>query len=401
MSRATSPAPSRLRATDLFRLGIDGLRTRPLRAALSSAGIAIGIAAMIAVIGISTSSQAHLDAQLDKLGTNMLIVTPGNDTETGLPVPLPATAVQTIARAEGVDLVSGTGEVKGVHAYRNAKVDPAETNGLTVQAADDTLPRTLRATMAAGSWLDEAPTGYPTAVLGHRAAYRLGVTGPGEQIWLGSRHFTVVGVMDPVPLAAELESAVFVSTEMAQRHLGYDGSPTRIYERSDDSRVQEVRTLLPRAVNPVQPQAVQVSRPSDALAAREAAEESFTGLLVGLGSVALLVGGIGVANTMVITVMERRREIGLRRALGATRRHITRQFLVEAVLLSLLGGSAGVALGWAVTAGYAVSQGWPTAVPLAAPAGGLASTVAIGALAGLYPALRAARTPPTVALASV
>ncbi|MFE4366994.1 ABC transporter permease [Streptomyces sp. NPDC056835] len=391
---------SRLRGGDLLRLGANGLSTRPLRAVLSAAGIAIGIAAMIAVIGISASSRAYLDAQLDKLGTNMLTVEPGQDPETGKIVPLPVTAVPTMARADGVDSVSGTGKLEDVDAYRNPRVDPAETNELAVLATDTRLLRTLKATMGRGGWLNRAPDRYPTTVLGHRAASRLGVTDAGERVWVGDRYFTVLGVLDPVPLAPELDTAVLVNNTAAARLLGFDGRPTMVYERSADEIVEKVRRLLPRAANPENPQYVTVSRPSDALKARQAADSSFTGLLVGLGAVALLVGGIGVANTMVIAVMERRGEIGLRRALGAARRHISRQFLVEALLLSCLGGLGGAALGTVVTAGYALSQGWPTAVPFAALAAGVGATALIGAVAGLYPALRAARTPPTVALAA-
>ncbi|MFC8096770.1 ABC transporter permease [Streptomyces sp. NPDC057301] len=392
---------AKLRGADLIRLGAHGLRSRPMRAVLSAAGIAIGIAAMLAVIGISTSSQAHLDAELDELGTNLLTVTPGENPDTGEPVPLPETAAHTIARVDGVDVVSATGAIKeDIGVYRNERVNPAETNGLELLATDRNLLRALRAELSWGTWLDNAPERYPTAVLGHRAAHRLGVTQPGEQIWIGDRYFTVLGVLSPVELTPEMDTAVLVNAGAAKRYLPYDGHPTLLYERSPDALVETVRTQLARAANPENPQYVTVSRPSDALKARQAAEASFTGLLVGLGGVALLVGGIGVANTMVISVIERRREIGLRRALGATRRHITRQFLAEALLLSALGGLAGAALGAAVTAGYATSQDWPTAVPLAAPLGGVAATVVIGALAGIYPALRAARTPPTVALSS-
>ncbi|WP_432043542.1 ABC transporter permease [Streptomyces cadmiisoli] len=391
---------SRLRASDLVQLGAHGLRARPVRAVLSAAGIAIGIAAMLAVIGISTSSQANLDAELDELGTNLLTVSPGRDPDTGEVLPLPRTAASTAARVDGVDVVSATGSMKDVGVYRNERVDPAESNGLALLAADRNLLRALRAELSSGNWLDRAPRRYPTAVLGERAAQRLGVTGPGERVWIGDRYFTVLGVLSPVRLTPEMDTAVLVNAEAAERYLGYDGHPTLLYERSPDALVETVRARLPRAVNPENPQHVAVSRPSDALKARQAAEASFTGLLVGLGGVALLVGGIGVANTMVISVIERRREIGLRRALGATRRHISRQFLVEALLLSALGGVAGAVLGGAVTAGYAISQDWPTAIPFVALLGGVAATVVIGALAGLYPALRAARTPPTVALSS-
>ncbi|MER6461976.1 ABC transporter permease [Streptomyces sp. NPDC001288] len=391
---------SRLRAGDLMRLGVNGLSTRPLRAVLSAAGIAIGIAAMIAVIGISSSSQAELNAELNKLGTNLLVVVPGENPDTNLKVPLPTPAVQTIARAPGVDSASGVAELVDVYTYRNEHVDPAETNSLTVLATDTRLLHTLKATLHRGGWLDRAPDRYPTAVLGKDAAARLGVTGPGEQVWIGDQYFTVLGILDPVPLAPDLDTSVLVTNKSAQRYLGYDGHPTRIFERSSDALVTTVRGLLARAANPENPQYVGITRPSDALKARQAANASFTGLLVGLGAVALLVGGIGVANTMVIAVMERRGEIGLRRSLGAARRHISRQFLVEALLLSCLGGLTGAALGSAVTAGYAASQGWPTVIPLLALAGGVGATALIGMIAGLYPALRAARTSPTVALAA-
>nr|WP_328913269.1 ABC transporter permease [Streptomyces sp. NBC_00223] len=376
------------------------MSTRPLRAVLSATGIAIGIAAMIAVIGISSSSKAQLQAELNKLGTNLLTVAPGTNPDTQEEVPLPVAAVDTIARADGVDSVSGTAVLKDANAYRNAHVDPAETNGLSVVATDTRLLRTLKAHVARGGWLDRAPDRYPTTVLGDRAAYRLGVAGPGEQVWIGDRYFTVLGILDPVPLVPDLDISVLVNDKAAQRLLGFDGHPTTVYERSADNLVESVRGLLPRAVNPENPQYVTVSRPSDALRARRAADASFNGLLVGLGAVALLVGGIGVANTMVIAVMERRGEIGLRRALGAARRHISWQFLVEALLLATMGGLGGTALGAAVTSGYAVSQGWPTAIPLMALTGGLAATALIGAVSGLYPALRAARTPPTAALSA-
>ena len=165
--------------------------------------------------------------------------------------------------------------------------------------------------------------------------------------------------------------------------------------------IDDVASVLPGTVSPEFPEEVQVSRPSDALEARAAVNDAFTALFVGLGAVALLVGGVGIANVMVISVLERRSEIGLRRALGATRRHIWSQFLTESVVLGALGGLAGVLLGVLVTVGYASTRGWEAAVPPYALVGGFAAAVLIGAVAGLYPALRAARLTPTEALRTV
>jgi putative ABC transport system permease protein len=219
-------------------------------------------------------------------------------------------------------------------------------------------------------------------------------------VLIGGRWFTVIGILAPAPLAPELDTGALVGWPAAQSELSFDGHPTTIFTRSDEASVADVQTVLGPTANPEAPNEVEVSRPSDALAAQQAAGEAFTGLLLGLGAVALLVGGVGVANTMVISVLERRSEIGLRRSLGATRGQIRTQFLAESLLLSALGGAGGAFLGTVVTFGYAFYQSWPTVVPAWAVLGGIGATLAIGALAGLYPAIRASRLSPTEALAT-
>jgi len=386
---------------DVVRLGGHGLRARPLRVALSALGIAIGIAAMTAVVGISTSSRARLDRQLDALGTNLLAAGPGS-TLFGAPARLPEDAVGMVERIDGVESVSAIGSIGGARVYRSDRIPVAESGGIGAYAARTNLPGTAGATVAAGTWLNEATARYPAVVLGARAADRLGIgePGPERQIWLGGRWFTVVGILDPVPLAPELDLAALIGWPAAQSYLDFDGRPTTIYTRTDPNRVEAVRTLLARTANPAQPNEVDVSRPSDALAARAAVNVAFTGLLLGVGAVALLVGGIGVANTMVISVLERRGEIGLRRALGATRGQIRIQFLAESLLMSGLGGGAGALLGSGVTAAYASLERWPTVVPMWFVGGAVAAALLVGALAGLYPAVRAARLAPTEALAT-
>jgi putative ABC transport system permease protein len=388
---------SRLLGRDILRLGTTGLRARPTRAVLSALGIAIGIAAMIAVVGISSSSQAKLQAQLSALGTNLLTVEPGKNLF-GEAATLPANTVGKVGLIDGVEQAGSAAVLDGVLVYRSSLIDRASSGGLWAAAVSEGLLDVVGGTLATGDWLNRATGSYPAVVLGSKAAERLGITTVGSMVQLGDQYFTVVGILDPLDLAPELDTTAMIGETVAAERFGYDGEPTTVYERSTDERVEAVRELLPRTVNPAAPEEVEVSRPSDALAAKQAADQAFTGLLLGLGSVALLVGGIGVANTMVISVLERRREIGLRRALGATRGHIRSQFLTEALLLSALGGVAGAGLGTAVTSVVAAMNDWPTAVPTEVLLAGVGATLVIGAIAGLYPAIRAARTPPTSAL---
>jgi putative ABC transport system permease protein len=398
---AAGPPPSRLRPRDAFRVSAAGLRARPLRAVLSALGIAVGIASMVAVVGISASSREQVNQQLQALGTNLLTVAPGQ-TIRGEDATLPEESVDMVARVGPVTSVSATGRVDAA-VYRTDQIDESQTNGLAVVAARTDLLDTVGATVASGRWLDAALAAYPTVVLGATAAERMGVsqTDGSVAVWLGDEWFTVVGILDPVPLAPELDSAALVGWAAATEVLGYDGAPTTIYERSAESAVEDVRAVLPATVNPSNPEEVTVSRPSDALAAQAAADETLTTLLLALGGVALLVGGIGVANTMVIAVLERRSEIGLRRALGATRGHVRTQFLGESVLLAGLGGVGGAVLGAAVTAVFATTRDWPLALPAWVLAGAAGATVLVGALAGAYPATRAARMSPTAALTTV
>ena len=399
MTAPLSPAP--LRPGDVLRVGGAGLRTRPLRVFLSALGIAIGIAAMVSVVGISTSSREDLARTLDRLGTNLLTVAPGQSLF-GDASHLPDEAITMIRRIGPVTSVSAIGRVPDAHVYRNDRIPLGQSGGIGVYATRLDLLDTVGVTVVSGTWLNEATARYPAVVLGVKAAQRLGVAraGPEQQVHLGGRAFTVVGLLAEAPLAPELDTAALVGWSVAEARLGFDGYPTTVYTRTREDRVESVRAVLAATANPRNPNEVDVSRPSDALAAKQAADETFTALLLGLGAVALLVGGVGVANTMVISVLERRSEIGLRRSLGATRGQVRLQFLVESQLLSALGGVGGVLLGIAVTSVYAATQGWPSVVPVWATLGGVVATLLIGAVAGLYPAVRASRLAPTDALAS-
>jgi len=385
----------------VLRLAAYGLRARPLRVVLSALGIAIGIAAMVAVVGTSTSSRAKLDRQLAALGTNLLTAAPGQ-TLFGGKATLPDRSVAMIGRIGSVESVTAIGQLPDATVYRTGKIPAPQSGGIGTYAARPSLLDTVGAAVASGTWLNDATAQYPAVVLGAATAEHLGIGAANTniQVWLGRRWFTVVGILRPVPLAPELDLGALIGWPAAQRYLGVDADITTVYTRTDPGAVEAVRDLLARTANPARPNEVDVSRPSDALAAQAAVDKTFTGLLLGLGAVALLVGGIGVANTMVISVLERRAEIGLRRSLGATRQHIRTQFLTESLLLSVLGGGAGILLGSGVTAGYATLQNWPTVVPSWVVAGGITAALIIGGIAGLYPAIRAARVAPTEALAA-
>jgi putative ABC transport system permease protein len=398
------PRPARLRPADLAGLASVGLRTRKLRAGLSALGIAIGTAAIVAVLGLAASSQAALLAEIQALGTNLLTVANGQ-TFGGATAELPAAAPGMIARLPGVTAVQDIGTVGGVNVYKSPLVPSIETNGLSVDAATLGLPAAAGSSLAEGSYLNAATAAEPAVVLGAASARLLGFdrVRPGMRIWLSGQWFYVAGILGPDTYAPEIDSAVLVGFPAAEKYLGFDGHPSEIYVRTvgNPAATTAVDNLLAAQASPENPNQVTVSRPSDALTALADTKGALDTLFLGLGAVALLVGAIGVANIMIISVLERRSEIGLRRALGATRRQIRAQFLAEAIMLSLAGGAAGVIAGAGATAWYARAHAQAVVIPPDAWAGGLAAAVVIGALAGLLPAIRAARLSPTEALWSV
>jgi len=399
------PAPdtdaSRLSRRDLLRVGSLGLRSRRIRAALSALGVSIGIAAIVGVLGISQSSKTGLLNELGQLG-NLITVQP-QSTAFGQATELPVTAEGMVSRIGPVTSVTQIGAITGVYVYRNPFVPATDTSGISLTATDAALPATLGASLAHGTFLNPATARYPAVVLGAETASLLGISDLAHptQVWIGGHWFTVVGIMNPVELLSQLDSMAFIGFPVAEKYFGFDGHPTGLYLRTIPSQVTAVAAVLPATADPADPSVVAVSYPADILEAALVTKGAYNGLLLGLGAVALLVGGVGIANVMVISVLERGTEIGLRRALGATRRHVAEQFLAEAVLLSVLGGLAGTVIGAAATVSYALSQGWAVQIPAVALYGGLGAALAIGAVAGLYPSMRAARLSPTEALRTV
>ncbi|MFC5754637.1 ABC transporter permease [Actinomadura rugatobispora] len=397
-----------MRLSDQMRVASIGIRARRLRAALSALGIAIGTAAIVAVLGLSASSQAGLLAQIDRLGTNLLTANTGQSVA-GEKAQLPAAAPLRISHLPDVEQVAHAGALDDANVYRSPLIPAVNTNSLRVRAASLNLPEVIGIGVAQGRWLNTATERGPVTVLGALAARRLGIerVHPGQRIWLKNQWFYVAGILEPATLSTDIDTSALIGYPAAERYLGYTavdqgkavaGPPTTVYARARMDRVDAVQGVLAQTANPESPGEVDVGQPSEALTARAAAEGAFNSLFLGLGLVALIVGAVGVANIMIISVLERRSEIGLRRALGATRGHIRTQFLSEAVMLALLGGAAGVAAGVLTTAVYANTKGWAVVIPAQAWAGGIGAAIVIGAIAGLLPALRAARLSPTEAL---
>jgi putative ABC transport system permease protein len=401
----------RLRLEDGLRVASVGLRARPLRAALSALGIAIGTAAIVGVLGLSSSSQAGLIAEINRLGTNLLTVEAGQSL-TGAPAQLPREAPARLTLLDKVQLVAHTALMKEKFVYRNSMIPAAETGGLQVRATSLNLLSVLGTGLARGDWLNAGTARLPVAILGAAAAQQLGIERvyADQRIWLGGQWFNLAGILNPSPLVPDVDVSALIGYPAAQTYLGYvsivrgekkTGPPSTIYVRAATDHEAAVQALLAQTANPEAPNEAAVSQPSDVLTARAAAAGAFNSLFLGLGVVALIVGAVGVANIMIISVLERRSEIGLRRALGATAAQIRTQFLAESILLALIGGVVGVLAGAAATAVYATSKSWAVVIPAEAWSGGIASAILIGALAGLMPAVRASQMPPTVALRTV
>jgi putative ABC transport system permease protein len=398
LRRARDGGGSRLSRRDLLRVGSLGLRSRRLRAALSALGISIGIAAIVGVLGISQSSKTGLLNELGQI-SNLITVQAGNSAF-GQPSELPTTSEGMVGRIGPVTSVGEIGSVANTFVYRSPFVPAVNTNGISVTAAGGALPQTLGVTLAHGTFLNAATARYPTVVLGAESASLLGIANLASptQLWIGGHWFAVIGILNSVQQESQMDSMAFIGFPIAEQYFGFDGHPTELFLRTFPDQVTAVANVLPATVNPSDPSTVEYSFPSDTIAAELATKGAYNSLFLGLGAVALLVGGVGIANVMVISVLERRSEIGLRRALGATRRHVAEQFLTEALLLSVLGGLAGTVLGGVATVIYAASQHWGVAIPAEALYGGVGAALVIGAIAGMYPATRAARLSPTEAL---
>lgn len=395
----SSTTRSRFRVRDVVRTAWLGVSGRPQRTALASLGVALGIASLTALTGAAASNQAQLLADLDRMGANLAVVTPATGPDDTL-VPLPDAAPAMVERVDGVvDVGVFETAPEEIHVYRTDLVPEAETNGVQVAVARPDVLRAIEATLADGRWFDDATRRLPVTVLGRTAAHRLGITAAGDRVWIGGQWYGVIGILDAAGLASDIDTAAILGDRWVRDT--FDGATigdiSAIYVRAASGRITTVTDLLASAASPGSP-FVSVNTLTGLADARTAADDSLRTLGIALAGIALLVGAIGIANTMVVTVLERRGEIGLRRALGARPRHIATQFLTEAAALALIGGIAGLALGVGAAAVLAVVSGQPLVIPVQTAVASPGIAVLVGAVAGLYPALRAARLSPTLAL---
>jgi len=398
----TSHPIRHLSLSDLARTAWLGVSSRLQRTVLAALGIALGIASLVALTGASASNQQHLLHELDEMGANLAIVSPaeGPDQE---PVPLPDTAPEAIARQDGVARVGVFESTpEGLAVYRTDYMPGTDTGGVTVAVARPDVYTAIGARLASGRWFDQATRGLPVTVLGATAAERLGIHQPGDRVLIGGEWYGVIGILESAGLATDIDTAAIIGDQWVRDHYSDPtvGDIAAIYVRAEPGQIDAVRDILAAAAAPGSPY-VSVTKLSDLAQARASTDDSLSTLGIALGAIALLVGGVGIANTMIVAVMERRGEIGLRRALGARPSQIAAQFVTEAAALSLLGGIAGILIGAIAAAGIAVTVGQTVVIPPAVLAAGPALSLVVGALAGLQPAIRAAKLSPTTALRSI
>lgn len=400
----TSPKPSRsrLQFRDLLRTAWLGVSSRPQRTALASLGVALGIASLTALTGVAASNQAQLLAELDRMGANLAIVAPAHGPDNNL-VPLPENAPAMVRRVDGVADV-GVFETapEGVYVYRTDLVPDTETNGIQIAVARPDVFHAIEAELAAGRWFDDASRGLPVTVLGRTAADRLGITQAGDRVWIGGQWYGVIGILETAGLATAIDTAAILGDQWVRNTFQENaiGDISAMYVRAEPGRIGEIIDTLAAAASPGSP-FVTVNALTDLAAARTTADDSLSTLGIALAGIALLVGAVGIANTMVVTVLERRGEIGLRRSLGARPMHISIQFLTEAAALALIGGIAGLLLGVGAATASALVRDQPIVIPSETAIASPGVAVIVGAVAGLYPALRAARLSPTLALRAV
>ena len=389
---------NKLRTRDLFFVAVYGVKARKGRAALTSIGIGIGIAAIVAVSGIAASGSADLLSTLESLGTNLVKASPqagffGTQEE------LPEGVIGMVERIGPVEEVTSTTQTD-LLVRRSNFISEFEGGGISTIVTSSELLNVIGGKLSEGRFITDGLSDLPVTVLGSVTAKRLGITNLSKptKILIDDEWFGVIGIVEELKIHPDLDRSVFIGYGAAKKLFDINEEPTTIYLRANPTFIEDVVEVIAPSMNPENPDQVEVSKTTKTLETQQAVEASFTNLLLGLGSVALLVGGVAIANVMVMSVLERRMEIGVRRSIGATRREIRYQFLLESIVLSGIGGLVGVMLGSLITLAYTNYTNIVFSIPVWQILGAVVLALLIGAISGVYPAIKASKIQPAEAV---
>lgn len=387
---------------ELVATAVQGLFARPIRTALILLGPVIGVGAIVAAVGLTESAKGNVNATLEQLGTNLVTV----QASAGVSQPgqLPKLPEETRERMLAVSLIESVSTLTEIAGHRvlpyPAAAEAFEVLPISLRAADAEVPSVLEVSLTWGRWLDpwDEQPGHRTVILGAETAAAFAVL-PGESrtILIDDRHYGVAGVLDPVPLIPSYDLSVFISFEAAARDFNDEGGPTEAIFRVDpNTRLQlSDADFLNTVITAGGPGGIDAPVvPTDALEASAAVDETLRAVVLLMGGLALLVGGLGIANVMSISVLQRSSEIGIRRALGHSRARIAGQFLLEAMVVGALGGLLGAALGAGIVVVGADYRDWTLVLAPSLLIGAAVLAVGVAVFSGLIPAIRAARLEP-------
>ncbi len=390
---------SRLR--DLLAVAWAGLTARKVRTLLIMLGPIVGVAAMVGAVGLTESAKGDLKAKLSQLGTTLIEADAGGTFGQQNPT-FPADAVRRVTAVPTVAAAAAVAQLSGIIALPSqGSKDYYAAFPVPVQAADLSLPQVLQVPVLDGRWLDQADeaTGTRAAVIGEGLAHQYGYL-PGElrSISLNNIEYGVVGELGQVELEPALDNAVFITETAAKNDFLTQGDPTTLYVRAKPGHTRATADALPTAINLGGPESVSTKVPSDALAASAQADKTLQQTALFAGLLALAVGGLGIANVMSISVIQRSSEIGIRRAVGHTRSRIAAQFLLEALFVGVFGGLLGAALGTGIVYGISHLAKWVVVMDYGRMPLWIGLAVAASIVAGLWPSIKAARLEPLATL---
>jgi ABC-type antimicrobial peptide transport system permease subunit len=401
---------SRLSFRDLVAESVAGMLARPGRTVLTILGTVLGVAALVATLGLAKTAGNQIVTRFDALSATTVSVSNRSDSVFRSPgledvSAIPWDSEDRLTRLNGV-VAAGTLTLVDTGGELVSSVpinDPLGQSqfAMDVLAVSPGLFETVGAELRTGRFFDEGHDARyePVAVLGPGVAARLNINRVDQQpaIFIGDTTLAVIGIIDNVVQEPSLLEAIIIPNGTARELFG-TGAPAEVHIRTEVGAAYLIGDQAPIALNPGDPSLLRVQVPPEPRAVRSGVESDVNTLFLVLGGVSLLVGAIGIANVTLVSVLERVGEIGLRRTVGAARRHIAAQFLVESAAMGFIGGIIGASTGVLVIVAVSANKQWTPVldvqVPLLAPLAG----ALVGLIAGLYPSWRASTLEPVEAL---